>query len=180
MEKMFGATIALLLIVASSASATQLPTATPSDALELVVLKTVAQQKLGWMFPEFESDETKLDMARYRASQVVMAGAVDSIEILRYTTSTQAAAAFSTSGDMFHGQPANQGSYSNYQSGHYQNLRWFAWLNGRRSYHVTTMYNSTYPGNAADPVPIAEIVYTEAISHGLTLTDAYLPMIVTP
>jgi hypothetical protein len=42
------------------------------------------------------------------------------------------------------------------------------------------MYNSTYPGSAEDPLGIAEIVYTEAISYGLTLTDGYFPMIVTP
>jgi hypothetical protein len=42
------------------------------------------------------------------------------------------------------------------------------------------MPNSIYPGSAVDPIDIAEIAYGDAISYGLTLTNTYPPMIVTP
>ncbi len=158
--------MALAFISAPTASSI---TSTPTPAPESVVLAEVARA-LNWGFPQSRS-EISDGIATYRVSQTVMAGADHIIEITVYPSDEAAQAAFDTleadETGRFHGFPAKWGRITRMQAEHYQDARWIAWLDGRRIFRVTTSYNSTYQGAAADPYPIAERLLEVAEGHGM-------------
>jgi len=149
------------------------PTATPSNALEAVVLRAMSTNYESLRSsPQVEVNESDPAAVSYRVAYP-SAGAWDFAEIVYYSSIAEAETAFAEicpGEQRFHYLPAcelpSNPSY-NSNSLHYSDTRWIVWLSGRRLYQAITGYHSTYSGAAADPRYLAEPLYQSAVRFGL-------------
>jgi hypothetical protein len=147
------------------------PTSTPvppGGALhELVLTTTISNLSGFWWSPSMMVDESNPSAVSYRAVQMIMAGADEYAEIVRYPGEADAQAAFGAPHTTFHTMPAQHGRVTGTESGHYQDARWITWLSGPCIYRAQTSYNSTIEGETRDPLPVAEALYQAGVEHGL-------------
>lgn len=174
MSKISYLVIILTLAASSLSSCSSANNAVDQGALvvEEKVLAAAAAS-LSWDFPQQLVLADDPPGVIYRESQLVMAGAEDAVEIIRYSTEDESLTAFDAlEGKVahdFHTMAAKEGGSTAFDevSNHYQGMRWFTWLNEERIYRVITRYNSMIAGEPSDPLETAEILYTNAAAQGL-------------
>ena len=166
--------IVLTLAVSGLSSCSSSSASVNQSALEVEEqVLSAAAASLSWEFPQQLVLADTPPGVIYRESQLVMVGAEDVVEIIRYPTEEEALAAFDSLEGLvaedFHTMAAKIGGRTAFDesSAHYQGLRWFAWLYEERIFRVITGYNSMIAGETRDPLEIAEILYTNAVAQNL-------------
>lgn len=174
-----GALLSLWLIGAregvggGSTAGSALAQGTPSPAVDVeAAVLDAAQFSLGTPIStaSVEIDVPERGVVRYRVAAMVMAGAVDSLEIRRYPSAEAAAEAVALLGGGVGGPfpfSRDSGGHSSYMSGHFQAVRWFAWAQGTRVFKAERQYVSTYCGDAPSPSRYAEVLALAAVDHDL-------------
>ena len=120
-----------------------------------------------WESSDVIKEDADPDAVSYRLSRLVMAGAEDSVEIVRYSSVEAAYDAARALGGFPGGRPPfspHSGHFSSYEGGHYQASRWYAWSEDVRVFKATTQFVSTICGDALSPSdPASDLAFEAAM-----------------